>query len=36
MDSPDRMDAVVHALACPAPVSTGSGSYADQRLVACP
>ncbi|MFJ7990260.1 terminase large subunit domain-containing protein [Streptomyces sp. NPDC096351] len=35
MDSPDRMDALVHALtelADPAAVATGSGSYADQRL----
>ncbi|MFF8513258.1 hypothetical protein ACF064_34905 [Streptomyces sp. NPDC015492] len=35
MDSPDRMDAAVQALtelADPAAVSTGSGSYTDQRL----
>lgn len=35
MDSPDRMDALVHALtelADPAAVSTGSGAYDDQRL----
>ena len=35
MDSPDRMDALVHALtelADPAAVSTGSGSYEDRRL----
>ncbi|MFC8008704.1 terminase large subunit domain-containing protein [Streptomyces cinereoruber] len=35
MDSPDRMDAAVHALtelADPAAVSTGTGSYTDQRL----
>lgn len=35
IDSPDRMDALVHALtelADPAAVATGSGSYTDQRL----
>lgn len=35
MDSPDRMDAAVHALtelADPASVATGTGTYRDQRL----
>jgi hypothetical protein len=35
MDSPDRMDAAVHALtelADPASASVGSGSYEDRRL----
>jgi phage terminase large subunit-like protein len=35
MDSPDRMDAAVHALtelADPASAAVGTGSYTDQRL----